>query len=68
MERGGAHDVVLDHLNSEPFLQLMRGVTGIEDLIKGDGQATLFGPNQFLASHDDSHVAEGWRVAYILKT
>ena len=63
---GGVHDLLLEHLNDEPFLELVRAVTAMPDLVKADGQATLYAPNQFLALHDDSHVAEGWRVAYVL--
>lgn len=63
---GGPHDIFLEHLNDEPFLDLMRTVTGFTELRKADAQATLFAPNQFLAWHVDGHVAEGWRVAYVL--
>lgn len=63
---GGPHDILLEHLNDAPFMDLVRDVTGFDDLIKADGQVTLFAPNQFLALHKDSHVAEGWRVAYVL--
>jgi len=44
----------------------MRAVTGIDELVKADAQATLFAPNHYLGSHSDSHVANGWRVAYVL--
>lgn len=63
---GGPHDVFLEHLNDEPFLNLVRTVTGFTELCKADAQATLYAPNQFLAWHVDGHVAEGWRVAYVL--
>jgi SM-20-related protein len=63
---GGPHDAIMELINDEPFLQLIRDVTGIPQLIKADAQATLYGPGQFLAMHDDSHVAEGWQVAYVL--
>lgn len=63
---GGPHDLLLEHINDAPFLDLVRSVTGIEGLKKADGQATLFAPGQFLAMHNDSHVAEGWRIAYVL--
>lgn len=63
---GGPHDLILEHINSPPFLDLVREVTGIGELAKADAQATLYGPQQFLALHDDSHVAEGWRVAYVM--
>lgn len=62
----GAHDVLLEHINDRPFLDLAREVTGIPELIKADAQATLYAPGHFLAQHTDSHKAEGWRVAYVL--
>lgn len=65
-DQGGPHDIVLEHLNSAPFMDLLRAVSGMDDLIKADGQATLYAPGHFLARHDDSHVMEGWRVAYVL--
>ena len=63
---GGPHEAVVDLINDEPLLALVRDVTGMDDLIKADAQATLYAPHHFLASHNDSHVAEGWRVAYVL--
>lgn len=63
---GGPHDIVLEHINDQPFLDLVRDVTGMPDLAKADAQATLYAPGHFLARHDDSHVAEGWRIAYVL--
>lgn len=63
---GGPHDILLEHINDTPFLDLVRSVTGIADLRKADAQATLFAPGQFLAEHIDSHVGEGWRIAYVL--
>lgn len=63
---GGAHEVLLEHLNTPDFLELARAVTGIDSLFKADAQATLFAPNNYLGRHIDSHVAEGWEVAYVL--
>lgn len=63
---GSAHELLLEHLNDAPYLDLLRDVTGMASLVKADAQATLYAPGQFLAVHDDSHVAEGWRVAYVL--
>ena len=60
------HEILLEHLNAEEFLGLARDVTGIDTLIKADGQASLFAPNHYLGRHIDSHVAEGWEVAYVL--
>lgn len=62
----GPHDILMEHLNAEPFLQMARDITAIPELVKADGQATLFAPQHFLGQHIDSHVAEGWRVAYVL--
>ena len=69
LQKWGEHealDLLLEHINSEPLLGLVRDVTGIPQIRKGDAQATLYAPNNFLAMHDDSHVAEGWRVAYVM--
>ncbi|WP_445784593.1 2OG-Fe(II) oxygenase [Sphingorhabdus sp.] len=62
----GIHDYVFEHINDVPFMDLIRQVTGMPDLKKADAQATLYAPNHFLAQHDDSHVGQGWRVAYVL--
>lgn len=63
---GGPHEAIVELINDAPFMAFVREVTGMTDLVKADAQATLYAPNQFLALHDDSHVAEGWRVAYVL--
>lgn len=63
---GGLHEIILEHINSEVFLGFVREITGFTDLSRADGNATLFGPNHYLGRHSDSHVAEGWRVAYVL--
>lgn len=65
LDPGSPHEVLLEHLNAPPFLDLARAVTGI-DLVKADAQATLFAPGNYLGRHIDSHVAEGWEVAYVL--
>lgn len=64
---GGPHDLLLEHLNDRPFLDLARAITGLPELVKADAQATLFGPGHFLSTHDDTgEDAEGRRVAYVL--
>ena len=63
---GGAHDLLLEHINAPEFLGFIREVTGIPTITKGDAQATLFAPGHFLGKHIDSHVAEGWVVAYVM--
>jgi len=68
-EAWGEHEaleLLIEHINDEPLLELVRKVTGIPEIIKADGQATLYGPQNFLAMHDDSHVAEGWQLAYVM--
>lgn len=69
VEHWGEHEaleLLMEHINDEPLMELVRAVTGMAGLKKADGQATLYAPNHFLAMHDDSHVAEGWRVAYVM--
>lgn len=61
-----AHQILLEHINAPEFMGLAREVTGIDTLFKADGQATLFAPGHYLGRHIDSHVAEGWEVAYVL--
>nr|WP_137676339.1 2OG-Fe(II) oxygenase family protein [Parerythrobacter lutipelagi] len=63
---GGPHELLLEYLNAEEFLDLVREITRIPGLVKADGQATLYASNHFLATHNDSHVAEGWRIAYVM--
>lgn len=59
-------DFLLEYINAEPFLDLVRAVTRIPELKKADAQATLFGPGDFLSLHNDSHRTERWRIAYVL--
>lgn len=63
---GGPHELLLEYINAPEFLQLARDVTGYDDLVKADGQATLYARQHFLGRHIDSHVAEGWKVAYVM--
>lgn len=65
-EPEGIPEMLLEHLNAEAFLDLAREVTGIAELCRADAQATMFAANHYLGRHIDSHVAEGWRVAYVL--
>lgn len=63
---GNPLDLILEHINDEPFLGLLRDISGMDDLVKADGQATLYQPGHFLSRHSDSHKDEGWRIAYVL--
>jgi len=56
----------LEALNSAPMLEFVRAVTGIDEIIKADAQATRYGPGQFLRQHNDqSPPDETWLVAYV---
>lgn len=57
---------LLEELNSPAVLDFIRGVTGIAEIVKLDGQATLYGPGHFLWPHSDAESARGRRVAYVL--
>lgn len=59
------HDV-LYFLNSEPFLQFARYVTGESRLSMVSAQATRYRPGQFLRMHDDRQDDEGRRYAYVM--
>ena len=63
---GSPHDLLLEYINAPDFMNFIREVTGLPSLVKADAQATLFAPGQFLGRHIDSHVAEGWLVAYVM--
>lgn len=59
-------DQLLEHLNSQPFLKLIRDVTGVHSIVKAEAQATCFDPGHFLTEHDDSHPRDPRRIAYVL--
>jgi SM-20-related protein len=58
---------VLKAINTEPFLDFVRRVSGIPTLAKADAQATLYAPGHFLTRHNDAaDAALKRRVAYVL--
>ncbi len=57
---------VFAFINSAPFLDLVRKVSGINSIARADGQATLFVPGHFLNTHDDQITGHKRRVAYVL--
>ena len=63
---GSVHDHLLEDLNSEPFLSLLKEVTGMDDIVKADGQATLYAKGNFLWPHTDAEPTRGRCVAYVL--
>lgn len=63
---GSLHDRLLEELNAPAFQQLLRDVTGMDDIVKIDGQATLYAPGNFLLPHTDEESARSRRIAYVL--
>lgn len=53
-------------INSEPVLEMIRQVTGLEEIRWADGQATWFKPGHFLKAHNDEQHAEGRVAAYVM--
>jgi len=52
-------------MSSEPMLEMLRKVTGDGDLAFSDGQATHYGPGDFLTCHDDDVPGKNRRAAYV---
>ena len=63
---GSLQDRLLEELNGADVLQLIRDVTGVPEIVKLDGQATLYAPGNFLWPHNDQESERGRRVAYVL--
>ncbi len=63
---GSAQERLLEELNGPPMLEFMREITGIAEIVKLDGQATLYAPGNFLWPHSDAESDRGRRVAYVL--
>lgn len=59
------HEVVRQ-INSPPWLQTMRRITGCADIRRTDAQATRFVAGNFLKLHDDRKEDEGRLVAYVI--
>lgn len=57
---------VLHFFNSPEFLAFTREFTGDRELMMVGAQATRYLPGQFLRQHDDRHVVENRRYAYVL--
>ncbi len=52
-------------LSGAPVLGLLRAITGAEDIAFADGQATAYGPGDFLTGHDDAVPGKHRRAAYV---
>jgi len=56
----------VEFLNAPEFLNLMREITGIPEIARTDGQATLYRPGDFLTVHNDEAKLAKRLVAYVL--
>ena len=65
-DEGHLLHTILEELNSDYFLDFVRGVTGISSIGLVDGQATLYRPGHFLMHHNDFDAKRNRRVAYVL--
>lgn len=52
-------------MSSEPMLQLLRTITAHAELSFTDGQATAYGPGDFLTCHDDNVAGKNRLAAYV---
>jgi Rps23 Pro-64 3,4-dihydroxylase Tpa1-like proline 4-hydroxylase len=52
-------------LSSDPVRDLLRVVTGADDISFADGQATAYSPGDFLTGHDDAVPGKQRRAAYV---
>jgi len=57
---------VVDFVNSEPVLDLVRQVTGIPEIKRTTAHACRYESGHFLTYHDDKSVGQNRRVAYVL--
>ena len=57
---------LLEDLNSPEFLSFVKDTTGVHDITKADGQATLYRPGSFLTFHNDFEASKHRRIAYVL--
>ena len=52
-------------MQSEPMIDLLRAITGFGGLAFTDGQATAYGPGDFLTAHDDDVAGKNRVAAYV---
>lgn len=57
---------MVEFINAPPFLDLMRRVTGIRNIIKADAQATRYVAGHFLKKHNDQMGSQYRMAAYVL--
>lgn len=67
-EQALMHDPLADFarfMQSAALLEFLRDVTGHDELAFTDGQATAYGPGDFLTGHDDDVAGKGRLAAYV---
>ena len=67
-EQERIHDPLADFarfMQSAELLGFLRDVTGHDELAFTDGQATAYGPGDFLTGHDDDVAGKGRLAAYV---
>jgi SM-20-related protein len=52
-------------VNAPHFLAFIREITGIQEIVRTDGQATLYRPGDFLTTHDDRYGGRHRLAAYV---
>ena len=57
---------MVEWINSPAFLLLLRAVTGVDNIMAADAQATRYMPGHFLKKHTDTVVGQYREVAYVL--
>jgi SM-20-related protein len=57
---------VVEFVNSPPFLDFIKQVTGAADVVKADAQATRYIPGHFLKKHNDFMGPQNRRIAYVI--
>jgi len=56
----------VEWINSPIFIQLLRSVTGVSNIMAADAQATRYLPGHFLKRHNDQVANQSREVAYVL--
>jgi len=57
---------LVSFLSAPPALELLRAVTGEDEVAFVDGHASRYSAGHFLSAHDDSNQGMGRRAAYVL--
>ncbi|HVC37448.1 MAG TPA: 2OG-Fe(II) oxygenase family protein [Gammaproteobacteria bacterium] len=55
-----------EFLNSSECLKFIRGITGVDKIIRANAQATRYMPGHFLKQHTDNDAERGRELAYVI--